>query len=328
MPAQPHASSDRYKWVVLSNTTLGMLVAMLNTSIMMISLPVIFRGIQLDPLAPGNSGFLLWILMGYMVVTATLLVAFGRISDMFGRVKLYNAGFAIFTLGSILLSLTPGQGTAGGIELLIFRLIQGVGGAFLFANSTALLTDAFPIEQRGMAMGINQIAGIGGSLVGLLVGGLLATIDWRLVFWVSVPFGLLGTVWAYLKLHEITTIRSKQKLDIIGNVTFAVGLTVLLIGLTYGIEPYGQSSMGWGNPFVIGCIVTGLFLLGLFLWVETRVPDPMFHLDLFKIRMFAMGNLAGFLSSLARGGLQFMLIIWLQGIWLPLHGYAYQDTPL
>ncbi len=328
-PARPAAPvSDRYRWIVLSNTTLGILMATINSSILLISLPAIFRGIRINPLAPGESGYLLWILMGYMVITAVLLVTFGRISDMFGRVKMYNVGFAIFTLGSILLALTPGSGNQAATELLIFRLVQGVGGAFLFANSTALLTDAFPPERRGMAMGINQIAAIVGSLGGLLLGGVLSAIDWRLVFLVSVPFGCFGTFWAYIKLHETSTPKKGQRLDILGNVTFGVGLTVLLIGLTYGIEPYGRNSTGWTNPFVIGCVAAGLFLLVAFVWIENHVADPLFHLDLFKIRMFAAGNLSAFLASLARGGLQFMLIIWLQGIWLPLHGFSFASTPV
>lgn len=328
LPEGSRGANDRYKWVVLSNTTLGILMAAMNSSILLISLPAIFRGIQINPLAPGQSSFLLWILLGYMIVTATLVVTFGRISDMVGRVKMYTLGFAIFTLASILLSLTPGTGTQGGLELLIFRLVQGVGGAFLFANSAALLTDAFLARQRGLAMGVNQIAGIAGALGGLLVGGVLATIQWRLVFWVSVLFGVFGTIWAYLKLHETATIRRGQQIDYLGNATFAIGLTVLLVGLTYGIEPYGTSSMGWGNPFVIASLIIGIVFFLAFVLVEMRVKDPLFHLELFNIRMFAAGNLSNFLGSLARGGLQFMLVIWLQGIWLPLHGYSYADTPL
>lgn len=319
---------QNYKWVALSNTTLGALMATINSSIVLIALPAIFNGIGIDPLSPGETNYFLWMLLGYMVVTATLLVTFGRISDMLGRVRLYNLGFAIFTAGSILLFLTPGRGNTAALELVIFRLIQGVGAGFLFANSTAILTDAFPANQRGMAMGINQIAAIAGSFIGLILGGVLAVIDWRLVFLVSVPIGLFGTIWAYMKLRETATIRAHQKIDWIGNITFGLGLTILLLGITYGIEPYGHSPMGWSNPFVIAAIIVGVLLLLAFIFIELRVDDPMFRLDLFKIRMFAAGNLAGFLAALARGGLQFMLIIWLQGIWLPLHGYSYEVTPL
>ncbi len=322
------AVSSGYKWIALSNTTLGALMAMINSSIILIALPAIFNGIGINPLAPAESTYFLWLLLGFMVVTATLLVTFGRISDMFGRVKMYNLGFAIFTVGSILLFITPGSGNTAALELIIFRLVQAVGAGFLFANSTAILTDAFPPEQRGLAMGINQIAAIAGSFIGLILGGVLAIFNWRLVFLVSVPFGIFGTAWAYLKLRETARIRAHQKVDWLGNITFAAGLTILLIGVTYGIEPYGKSPMGWGNPFVLGAIALGIVLLGLFVWIELHVDDPMFRLDLFRIRMFAAGNLAGFLSSLARGGLQFMLIIWLQGIWLPLHGYSFEETPL
>jgi len=303
-------------------------MASLDGSIVLISLPAIFHGIGINPLAPGETDYLLWTLMGYMVVTATLLVTFGRISDMFGRVRLYNLGFAIFAVGSILLYLVPGTGNAAALQIIIYRLIQAVGGAFLFSNSTAILTDAFPPTERGMAMGINQIAVLSGQFIGLVVGGLLAAIDWRAVFLISVPFSVGGTIWAYLMLHETGTIRAHQKLDIPGNVLFAIGLTSLLVGATYGLEPYGNSSMGWTNPFVLGCLIGGALLLVVFVFVERRAAEPMFRMELFKIRMFLAGNTAGFLASLARGGLTFMLIIWLQGIWLPLHGYNFEDTPL
>ncbi len=317
-----------YKWIALSNTTLGIFMAALDGSIVLISLPAIFHGIGINPLAPGETDYLLWVLMGYLVVTATLLVTVGRISDMFGRVRLYNLGFAIFAVGSILLYLVQGTGNTAALEIIIYRLIQAVGAAFLFSNSAAILTDAFPPHERGMAMGINQIAGLSGQFIGLVLGGILADIDWRDVFLVSVPFSVGGTIWAYLMLHETGKIRAHQKLDIWGNLLFAFGLTAVLIGMTYGLQPYGTSSMGWTNPFVIVCIVGGLVLLAAFLWVEQHVADPMFRLNLFKIRMFAAGNTASFLASLARGGLTFMLIIWLQGIWLPLHGYNFGDTPL
>ncbi|GCE08019.1 MFS transporter [Dictyobacter aurantiacus] len=322
-PVGPH-----YKWVALTNTTLGVLMASIDASIVLISLPAIFKGINIDPLAPGESNYFLWMLLGYMVVTATLLVTFGRISDMFGRVRLYNLGFAIFTVGSILLWLTPGTGNTGALELIIFRFVQGIGAGFLFSNSAAILTDAFPAHQRGFALGINQIAAILGSVIGLILGGILSYFSWRLVFLVSVPVGIVGTVWAYLMLREVATIRGKQKIDWAGNITFAIGATVLLLGITYGIEPYGGSPIGWGNPMVIAALVIGVVLLATFIWIELHVEDPMFRLDLFKIRMFAAGNASSFLGSIARGGLQFMLVIWLQGIWLPLHGYNYDVTPL
>jgi MFS family permease len=317
-----------YKWIVLSNTTLGIFMAMLDGSIVEISLPAIFHGIGVNPLARGETDYLLWMLMGYLVITATLLVTFGRISDMFGRVRMYNLGFAIFAVGSIMLYLVQGTGNNAAMQIIIFRLVQGVGGAFLMANSTAILTDAFPPNQRGLAMGINMIAGTSGTFIGLIAGGILATINWRYIFLVSVPFSVGGTIWAYLALHETAIIREHQHLDIPGNILFAFGLTALLVGSTYGIQPYGNSAMGWGSPFVIACLIGGTLALLAFIYVEQHVPEPMFRLELFKIRMFTAGNIAGFLAALARGGLNLMIIIWLQGIWLPLHGFSFEDTPL
>jgi MFS family permease len=313
--------------MALSNTTLGIFMATLDSSIVIISLPAIFRGIRLDPLLPSNISYLLWMLMGYLVVTAVLVVTFGRIGDIFGRVRMYNLGFAIFTVASAALSLTPWTGSAGALWLIIGRVIQGIGGALLMANSTAILIDAFPVEERGMAMGINMIAGILGSFIGLVVGGILADVHWRLVFWVNVPFGIFGTIWAYAKLRELG-VRTAARIDWWGNVTFAAGLIMVLVGITYGIQPYGTHTMGWTSPFVLTLIIGGLGLLVLFGWVERRVEEPMFNLGLFKIRAFTAGNTAGLLSSIARGGLQFMLVIWLQGIWLPLHGYSFARTPL
>ncbi|SHH47736.1 Predicted arabinose efflux permease, MFS family [Sporobacter termitidis DSM 10068] len=317
-----------YKWIALSNTTLGVLMASINGNIILISLPAIFNGMGMNPLSPDGASYMLWMLMGFSVVTATLLVSFGRISDIFGRVKLYNLGFAIFTISSILLFFTPGTGATGIGIMIVFRILQGIGSGFLFSNSTAIITDAFSANERGTAMGINQIFAVGGTLLGLILGGVLSAVDWRLVFLVSVPFGLLGTIWAYLKLKEQSKPDKTQKIDWLGNGVFAVGLTALLLALTYGIMPYGASNMGWSNPWVIAGIVGGLALLVAFCFIETRVKMPMFHLQLFRIRSFAFGNISLFLSSIARGGLQFMLIIWLQGIWLPLHGFSFESTPL
>jgi EmrB/QacA subfamily drug resistance transporter len=318
---------ERYKWTVLSNTTLGMFMATLDASIVLISLPAIFRGIHLDPLAPANVSYLLWLLMGYMVVTAVLVVTFGKLGDMFGRVRMYNAGFAVFTAASIALSLTPGHGGSAAMFMIIMRVVQGVGGALLMANSTAILTDAFPVDQRGTALGISMIAGIAGSFIGLVLGGVLAGIDWRLVFWVNVPFGLFGTVWAYVKLKEMS-LPHRGKIDIWGNVTFGVGLVLVLIGITYGIQPYKHHTMGWTGPWVSLELVAGTALLILFVFIELRADDPMFNLRLFKIREFTLGNAANLLSAIGRGGVQFILILWLQGIWLPQHGYNFEQTPL
>jgi len=327
-----------YKWTVLSNTTLGALVASINGTIILISLPVIFRGLNVDPFLPANFTLLIWLLLGYGVVTATLLVTFGRISDMWGRARMYNIGFAIFAAGSVLLFLVPNQGTTGAWELVGFRIVQGIGGAFLFANSAALITDAFPPTERGKALGINQVAAMGGSVVGLVLGGVLAGVSdvhvgalviptWRLIFLASVPVAVGGTVWAYFKLHDIVPARRGQRIDYIGNTTFGVGLTLLLIAVTYGLLPYGNQTMGWTSPWVWSGIVVGLALLIAFLLVETRVEDPMFRLELFRIRAFAAGNLAGLLGSIARGGVMFMMVVWFQGIWLPLHGYSFSETP-
>ena len=322
-PAHP----ERYKWIALSNTTLGMMMATINSSITLIALPNIFRGIHLNPLAPANTGYLLWTLMSFMVATAVLLVSLGRVGDMFGRVKMYNLGFAIFTLFSVLLAVTWLEGSSAAVWLIAMRVGQGIGAAFLFANSSAILTDAFPAHQRGLALGINNVAGISGSFLGLVLGGILAPIEWRLVFLVSVPFGLFGTVWAYLKLRD-NSIRIPARIDWWGNVLFAVGLVAILVGITYGIEPYGHSTMGWTNPMVLGCLIAGVALLAVFTVVETKVAQPMLRVALFKIRAFSAGNAATLLFSLGRGGLMFILIIWLQGIWLPQHGYSFSVTPL
>jgi len=317
----------RYKWVALSNTTVGMLLATVNSSIVIISLPAIFRGIGLNPLEPGNVSFLLWMIMGFLLVSAVLVVPAGRLGDMFGRVRIYNSGFAVFTVASIALSLDPLHGGSGALWLIGWRVVQGVGGAMLFANSTAILTDAFPVEQRGTALGVNQVAAIAGSFLGLIIGGLLAEWDWRVVFLVSVPIGLVGTIWSYASLHELGE-RRPARLDLAGNITFALGLGVVLAAITYGIQPYGGHSTGWANPWVLGGIGGGVLLLIAFCVIESRVAEPMFQLSLFRIPQFSAGSLAVLLSAIGRGGLQFMLIIWLQGIWLPLHGFAFEETPL
>ncbi|QZT57546.1 MFS transporter [Mycolicibacterium austroafricanum] len=322
-----NADHPHYKWIVLSNTTLGTLLATINASIVLISLPAIFRGIGLNPLAPANISYLLWMLMGYLVVTAVLVVPFGRLGDMFGRVRIYNVGFAVFTVAAIALSFDPFHLDGGAIWLIAWRVIQGIGGAMLMASSSAILTDAFPANQRGMALGVNMVAAVAGSFLGLLVGGVLSEWHWQAIFWVGVPIGLAGTVWSLRSLVEIG-VRTPGRLDWAGTLTFGIGLTVLLIGITYGIQPYGRSTTGWTNPWVLGSIAAGLALLVVFCVVELRVAQPMVNVRLFRSAAFGMGNVAGLMSSMGRGGLQFMLIIWLQGIWLPLRGYDFEVTPL
>ncbi|MGA2919327.1 MFS transporter [Methanoregula sp.] len=314
-----------YKWIVLSITTIEMFMVSVNGSITLISLPAIFNGINIDPLT--SFQYLIWVLMGYSLVTATLLLSCGRLSDMYGRVKFYNIGFAIFTLGSILLFLTPDKGDAGALEIIAFRIVQAVGASFTFSNSAAILTDAFPADERGKALGLNTMAFLSGQFVGLILGGILAFYNWRYVFLVSVPVGILGTVWAYLKLKETPLPKRARKIDVWGNITFVGGLTIFLIGITYALLPYGKDPMGWGSPLVLASLVIGAILLVAFPVIESRVEDPMFRLGLFKIRVFSLANTAGFLSALARGGMMFLLIMLLQGIWLPLHGYSYESTP-
>src|SRR4051812_34063221 len=319
--------NDNYKWIALSNTTLGVLLATLDVSITLIAMPDIFRGIHLDPLVPSNSFYLLWMILGYMVATSVLIVSLGRLGDMFGRVRIYNLGFLIYTIASLVLTVDWMTGRAGAAYLIVFRIVQGIGGACLLANSAAIITDAFPANQRGMALGINNIVGVSGMFVGLVLGGLLAPIDWRLVFLISVPVGLLGTVWAYLKLEERGSPK-RRPIDWWGNVTFAVGLVCVMVAVTYGIRPYGTHTTGWTSPRVLALFAAGALSLAAFATIERRVTDPMFRLPLFKIRAFTFGTLSTFLAAVARGGLMFILIIWLQGIWLPEHGYDFTSTPL
>jgi MFS family permease len=321
------APGGRYKWIALSNTTLSITMATIDASIVIISMPAIFRGIRLDPTAPGNISYLLWMIIGYLLVTAVLVVTLGRLGDMFGRVRIYNLGFVIFTLTSIALSIDPLTGPGGALWLILWRIAQAFGGAMLMANAAAILTDAFPARQRGMALGINQISGISGQFIGLMLGGVLAAWDWRAVFWVNVPIGVFGTIWSYRKLREIAAV-NRARIDWWGNLTFALGAGLLLVSITYGIQPYGGHATGWTSPRVVTGLALGVALLGVFCLIETKIAEPMFRLGLFRIRAFAAGNVASLMGAIARGGLQFMLIIWLQGIWLPERGYDFSQTPL
>jgi MFS family permease len=315
--------------IALSVTTVGILAATLNSSILLISLPAIFNGLGLDPLAPANISYLLWMLMGFLLVTAVLVVTFGRLGDQYGRAKLFNLGFLIFTIASVGCALVPNSGAAGALEIIVLRVVQGIGGAMVMANSTAIITDAFPADRRGFALGVNQVSALAGSFLGLIIGGVLSEWDWRAVFWVSVPVGVWGTWMGYRTLHDKPRDRAgKITVDWWGNLTFGIGLIAVLVAITYGLQPYGEHTMGWTSPRVLSGLILGVALLVAFVVIELRVTDPMINMRLFTIRAFAAGQAVNLLAAMSRGGLQFMLIIWLQGIWLPLHGYNFADTPL
>lgn len=315
----------QYKWIALSNTSLGAFMGFMNANVVLIALPAIFRGININPF--NSFQYLLWILFGYSIVSAILVVNVGRISDIFGRVRMYNLGFLIFTIASLLLYLTPGKGGIAAIQLIIYRILQGVGGSFLMANSAAILSEAFPPNERGFALGLNGVIGIFGGVSGIIIGGILASIYWRDVFLVSVPIGILGTIWSYKSLKQLSKPNRNQSIDVVGNILYAVSLISILLGITYGILPYGSQVTGWANPFVISGIVVGVGMFIGFLIFESRVKDPMFRIELFKIRAFTSSAISIILAQLAFGGLQLMLVLLLQAIWLPLHGYSYEVTP-
>ncbi|HET7391842.1 MAG TPA: MFS transporter [Nitrososphaeraceae archaeon] len=284
-----------YKWITLSNTTIGTLMASLDRNIVLIALPTIALDLH-------TSFFtLIWIVLVYWLVTASVLLNFGRLSDMFGRVKLYNMGFALFTLGSGLCSISQ-----TGEQLILFRIIQALGAAFLFSNSTAIITDTFREHERAMALGLNQMSIVIGSVIGLVFGGFLTSyLGWRSIFWVNLPIGIFATIWSYAKLRELGTIR-KEKIDWLGNATFAGGLFMILLGVTFTNFRI--------NLFEISLsIIGGFFLLVLFIIIEKKVHRPMFDLSLFKIRLFTGGNIAIFLNALARGAFTLIMSFYLQG---------------
>jgi EmrB/QacA subfamily drug resistance transporter len=301
----------QYKWVVLSNTTIGTLMASLDANIVLIALPTIAKQL------PGTSVFiLLWILLGYSLLTAVVLLNFGRLGDMYGRVRLYTMGFAIFTIGSALCGFSQ-----TGTELVAFRLVQAVGAAFLFANSAAIITDAFPPNERGRALGINQVSIVVGAVTGLVLGGVLtALLGWRSIFYVNVPIGILATWRAYAGLRELSRPQSEHTLDWLGNLTFAGGLASILLAVTL----YALGSLGFVDFVVV--LGIGIVLLILFVGVEQRVRHPMFDLSLLKIRMFSASITAIFLNSLARGAFSFVMVFYLQGpphYLSPLHAGLY-----
>ena len=285
----------QYKYTVLTNTTIGAFMSQLDGNIVLIALPTITRKLQ------ASAFEALWVLMGYILMTAVLLLTFGRLADMYGKVRLYNYGFAIFTIGSGLCSLA----TSGTI-LVLFRLVQGVGAALIWANNAAILTDAFPPNERGRAIGINLVAGVSGSVIGLILGGILTVaLGWQSIFWINLPIGAFATIWAYKKLRELGTVRH-ERIDLPGNILFAGGLSVFLVGLTLGALS-GYTSVD------VAMMALGLVMLLGFGYVELRVRIPLMDLKLFRIRAFTAGIVSNLLSSIARSGVSLVLTIFFQG---------------
>ena len=315
------------KWIALSNTTIGQLMATINTSIIIVALPAIFDGIHLNPMSPQSFPYLLWLIMSYMIVLSALLVSIGKLSDIFGRVRIFNLGFLIFTIGSILLYMAPGTGYTIALELIIFRIVQAIGGSFIMANTFAIITDNFSPRERGFAISINSVAAVSGVSIGIVLGGILATIYWRDIFLVSIPVGIFGTFWSYTKLKDKRE-RAARHIDISGNIIYAVGFIVLLLGVTYGITPYKNNPMGWTNPMVIAALIAGTAMLIILPFIEKRAKSPIFDAKLFRSRNFSISVFTAFVSALGMMGLMYMLTLIFQGIWLPIHGYGYSVTPL
>ncbi|MEJ2777393.1 MFS transporter [Stygiolobus sp. RP850M] len=314
------------KWIALSNTSIAIFIAFANYNMIIIALPQIFNSLRFNPTAPDALGYLIWLILGYMIVTSSLVVTFGRISDLKGRAKLYSFGFLIFAISSGILSTVNGYGDSAVLEMIILRLFQGVGGGLLMVNSAAILTDYFPKNELGKALGLNQVSGLVGGVAGLIIGGVLSVINWRYIFLLDFVVGIIGTLWSFKSLRDVQK-PIKQPLDIIGNVLFALGITLLLISVTYGLLPYGNQQLGWGNPFVITGLTISFLAIGIFVLVESKVKNPMFDLSLFKVRDFSVANFTNFIASMARQGILLMMLVLLQGIWLPLHGVPYSQTP-
>ena len=288
---------DHYKWWALSCTSLGMLLATINSGTLIIALPDLERSLHTSLLE------LVWVILVYMIASTVLVLSAGRLSDQFGRKKAYIAGFLVFAAASL------GAGFAGsGTELIIWRILQGIGGSFLFANAAAIVTDAFPREQLGVAMGTNTMVAAVGLVIGPVLGGALVAISWHWVFWFNVPFGLIGSAWAYSILREITGRSDDTEFDAAGTITFLIGLT----GLVYGISKGGIS--GWGNGLVIGSLIAAAVMLPAFVVIERHHKAPMLDLSIFQNRLFSAASAAAFLNGLARFALMFVFVFYFQGV--------------
>src|SRR5690242_12778755 len=283
------ADHEHYKWWALSCTSLGMLLATINSGTLIIALPDLERSLGTTLLQ------LVWVILAYMIASTVLVLTAGRLSDLFGRKKAYVGGFLLFTAASL------GAGfSADGTQLILWRIVQGVGGTLLFANAAALVTDAFPREQLGLAMGTNTMVAAVGLVIGPVLGGALVAISWHWVFWFNVPLGLAGAVWGWLVLHELSTRDEQRGLDLLGTTVFVAGLT----GLVYGLSRGGIS--GWNDPLVIGPLIAAVVLLPAFVLIERRASAPMLDLTIFDNRMFAAATAAAFINGLSRFALLFV----------------------
>jgi EmrB/QacA subfamily drug resistance transporter len=288
-----------YEWTALSVTTVGALLASIQGSALLIALP--------DIMTQLHAGFMtiMWVILGFMLITTALVPVVGRLADMFGRKNLYNAGFAIFTLGSLLCGLSQPQ--FHGWDMVVYRMIQGVGGALLFTNSAAIVTDAFRKGRVGLGLGINTIAFSAGFLMGPVIGGILTAIDWRLVFLINVPLGVAGTIWGILRLREPVSLPTRQYFDWLGSITFTVGLGSLLLAASLVAFPLIDA------VYVYTLFVLAFVGLAAFYVMEKKAEQPMMDFGLFHEKLFAYACVVNAINGLARGAVLFVLIFFLQG---------------
>jgi EmrB/QacA subfamily drug resistance transporter len=285
-----------YKWSALSCTSLGALLATINNGTLIIALPELARSLNTDVFS------LVWVLLSYMLAQTALVLMVGRFADMIGRKKLYVGGFALFTVMSLL-----GGFATNAWELILVRTVMGAAGAFMMANSGVIVTDAFPGKQLGQALGINQMVAAVGSILGPVLGGWLISFSWPWIFWFNVPLGIIGTLWAALNLRELVDLEKGQRLDIMGNTTFLLGLTALLIGLTQG------GIRGWGTGTVVASLAAAAVLLPAFVIIELRAKEPLLNLRMFRSRIFAFGNVSALLNSMARMAVTFLFVFYFIG---------------
>ncbi|WP_066797234.1 MFS transporter [Caldivirga sp. MU80] len=322
------AINEGRREAILVNSFLGSLMASMTMSAIIIALPDILRGIGVNPMSPLGFASMMWLMFSYPLMVAVAVPIVGRLSDMYGRGKMFTIGDAIFTVMSTLLGIVPGYGSVAVAQMIAYRFVQGLGGSMMFTNSAAIITDVYPPHRRGVAMGIVSIAFSAGSIIGLVVGGVLAVVNWRLVFLVNTPIGIASTAWAYVTVYRLPLGLRRVRVDYLGASMLAASLVLLLLGITFGMLPSGNSMMSWGSPMVLGLIGGGLLLMALLIPVEMRTGEPILKINLFRIRPFTFGVLSALFLFLAQGANVFVLSLLLQAIYLPMHGVPYSETPL